>query len=154
MNWSARSLPSLFTPHSTGPWQTGRWINGSVGCPCSQNPLPSNARGPFIILPQSLALPDISFHFPYQGHGSGGPTQILGSMYQWTDHHAWGQRTQCLTHCVHLSQFWVSRGLRVFISKGGSWTLPSTTSTTPLSLSPKKGNGQLGPADRPPLCRK
>lgn len=38
--------------------------------------------GTFIILPQSLALPDISFHFPYQGHGSRGPTQILGSMYQ------------------------------------------------------------------------
>ena len=45
MNWSAPSLPSLFTPHSAGPWLTGRWINGSVGCPCSQNPLPSNARG-------------------------------------------------------------------------------------------------------------
>lgn len=53
----------------------GRWINGSVGCPCSQNPLPSNAREPFVILPQGPALPDISFHFPDQGHGSEGRFQ-------------------------------------------------------------------------------
>lgn len=106
MSWGTHSLytPLFSLNFSTAGRVTGRWINGSVGCPCSQNPLPSNTRGPFVILPHSSALPDISFCLPCQGRGSEGPTQTSGFMEHWTERLSEYQEVQRLTRCMTLGQ--------------------------------------------------
>lgn len=74
-------LLSLSSPAASpvADWEVDKWLHQ---LPLFPEPTPSNARGPFVILPQRSALPDISFHSAYQGRDLEGPAQPLGSTEQ------------------------------------------------------------------------